>query len=74
VLVEPNNPQRLAEGIIQLLEDPAKRRGLGEAARMRIVRSYSREIWRENVLNLYARVTPAAGSYLNNLHPGCVGM
>lgn len=73
VLVEPNNPQGLAEGIIQLLEDPVKRRRLGEAARMRIVRNYSREIWRENVLNLYARVTPAAGSYLNKLHAGCVG-
>ncbi len=41
VLVEPNNPESIAKGIIKLIENPKLRKELGEKARKRAMKNFS---------------------------------
>jgi len=61
LLVEPAASD-LAEGLRKLVRDPDLRKRLGEAARLRGARSYSREQHRERVLAFYSQVCLAAGA------------
>jgi len=59
LLVEPTVSE-VAEGLRALVGDPALRRRLGEAARLRSKRSYSRAQYRERVLAFYSKVSANA--------------
>jgi glycosyltransferase involved in cell wall biosynthesis len=64
LLVSPHQPQELAEALIALLASPEKCTQLGQIARERVRRYYSRETWRKSLLDLYAQITPKAKPYL----------
>jgi glycosyltransferase involved in cell wall biosynthesis len=64
MLVPPHQPQELAAALIALLVSPETRARLGHLARERMRRFYSRETWRQSLLNLYAQITPKAKPYL----------
>ncbi|MCX6078470.1 MAG: glycosyltransferase [Chloroflexi bacterium] len=64
LLVAPHQPQALAAAIISLLNSEELRKKLGNSARERIQRSYSRETWRKSLLTLYSEITPEAKPYL----------
>jgi glycosyltransferase involved in cell wall biosynthesis len=49
-------PERLAEALISLLADPARRQGMGEAARQAAMRDYTASAWMDRLLALYASV------------------
>ncbi|MGQ9732758.1 MAG: glycosyltransferase family 4 protein, partial [Candidatus Zipacnadales bacterium] len=42
-IVPPHDPQRLAEAVIKLLENPAQAAAMGRAARQQVVQRYSLE-------------------------------
>ncbi len=67
LLVPPANPQELSAAMSSLLASSELRRSLGMAAREHIQRNYSRDIWRKNLLTLYAQVVPDASEYLATL-------
>ena len=53
IVIEPNNPEKLAESILMLYEDENLRSKLGKNARKRVVENYN---WEKNVsqmINLY---------------------
>lgn len=61
-IVPPGEPGPLAESILSLLRDPAKRRAMGEAARERVVsRGFTLERFIENIEMLYAKCLKAKG-------------
>ena len=64
MLVPPHQPQELASALIDLLASPEKRTALGQSARERVQRYYSRETWCRSLLDLYAQITPKAIPYL----------
>lgn len=64
MLVPPHQPQELASAMIALLASPEKCAQLGQVARERMCRYYSRETWRKSLLDLYAQITPKAKPYL----------
>lgn len=53
LIVPPQNPALLAEGLRSLLDDPARMRVLGEAARQHVNRHYSVSAWVDQHLALY---------------------
>lgn len=65
ILVEPREPQFLAEAIVRVLRDAGLRRRLGEAARARAVSRFSQErvnqLWMAEYESLVAAAAPRGG-------------
>lgn len=57
-LVEPNNPDELAEKVSMLLEDEALRNRMGAAGRHRAVEHFDRELLAQQLLDLYGELAP----------------
>jgi glycosyltransferase involved in cell wall biosynthesis len=57
ILVEPDNPEALAAGILDLWRDPEKRMELGARGAENVRRHYSAAVMAERVLSIYNRVT-----------------
>ncbi len=53
VLVEPNDPQALADAIIDLAQDATKREQLGQAAREHALTHYSSDVVAKRILQVY---------------------
>jgi glycosyltransferase involved in cell wall biosynthesis len=53
VLVEPNDPQTLANAIVDLAQDAAKREQLGQAAREHALAHYSSDVVAKRILEVY---------------------
>jgi rhamnosyl/mannosyltransferase len=53
LIVPPRDPAALAAAISQLLGDPALRRRLGEAARARVMREFTADVYAANVAEVY---------------------
>lgn len=53
ILVEPGNPQALADGIIDLLSDPQKAEAMGDNARLRMAEHFSAEKMVDKIDALY---------------------
>ena len=51
LLVEPNNPERLAEAISQILNDPNIAKQIGEYGRKYVVENFSHEVVVKNITN-----------------------
>jgi len=56
ILVEPNNPDKLVESIIDLLQDRQKRELLGRAGRAMVARKYTIEQHAELMESLYKQI------------------
>lgn len=52
VIVDPHDVQAVADAIIELLNDPAKRRKMGEAARQRVLAEFTHKKLGENLVNV----------------------
>lgn len=61
VLVEPENPNALAEGLRELLSDPWKRRALGERGYAGVRAHYSSSGMRDRALEVYRSLLAPAG-------------
>lgn len=59
VLVEPGNPTVLAEALLQLLPDAARRMRMGVAARARVLRNHSLQAMANAYLALYRELADA---------------
>jgi glycosyltransferase involved in cell wall biosynthesis len=59
--VPPGDPVALADAIESLLGDPARRRALGEAARVRAVAEYDEKTLASRMLALYEEVLASSG-------------
>jgi len=59
ILVPPENPEALADAIVQLAQNPAQRRALGEAARLRVARLFSKEALGDKTDDYYRRMLVA---------------
>jgi glycosyltransferase involved in cell wall biosynthesis len=57
-LVEPNNPDELAEKVTLLLEDEVLRNRMGAAGRQRAVEHFDRELLAQQLLDLYRELAP----------------
>jgi glycosyltransferase involved in cell wall biosynthesis len=55
LLVEPQNPEALAEAIERLLLDPQRARAMGEAGRSAVTREYSHDRMAENMARVMAK-------------------
>lgn len=60
VIVPVGSVEQLKAAMVELLKDPGKRSVLGAAAQKHIEQDYSRDTWNSRLLDLYAKVTPAA--------------
>ena len=56
VLVDPSNPAQLANGIIELLTSPQRRRSLGQALQQRVMASHSVDAAWDLLEPLYQRI------------------
>lgn len=56
LLVEPRNPQALAQGIVEILSHPAKAWDMGRAARMFVEKNYSSARMVRSTINLYEQL------------------
>jgi glycosyltransferase involved in cell wall biosynthesis len=61
LLVPPDDPRRLAEGVIRLLEDGALARQVGAAARERVVPEFGADVMVRRLEALYERELAARG-------------
>lgn len=61
LIVPPKNPALLAEGLRSLLDDPARMRALGAAARQHVDRHYSVSAWVDQHLALYEEMIGSRG-------------
>jgi glycosyltransferase involved in cell wall biosynthesis len=64
LLVPPQQSEAIESALRSLLGSPELRRSLSRSALERVNRDYSRRVWRESMLDLYAQVAPAARSFL----------
>lgn len=62
VLVEPENPQALAEALAGVLDDPARVAALGDSGRDRLVRVFGPDRMAENVLAACQKAQKAQGA------------
>jgi glycosyltransferase involved in cell wall biosynthesis len=60
VLVEPENPEAMAQAVADLLDDPERRRALGARAAERVRARFGIEGMRESLRSVLAAVTGAA--------------
>lgn len=58
ILVPPHQPPALAAALRALLDDPARREGLGRAGRDEVSARYSHTAWFNRLLDLYQEVAP----------------
>jgi glycosyltransferase involved in cell wall biosynthesis len=56
VLVPPNDPERLAQGIVALAADPSRRAAMGERARRRVANRFSAERLVRDIDSLYTEL------------------
>jgi glycosyltransferase involved in cell wall biosynthesis len=56
VLVEPGQPKPMARALVSLLQDPQRRRSLGEQGRLRVESSYTLERQVDRLEQLYSRI------------------
>ena len=56
--VKPNDETKFAEAIAQLMNDPGKRRRMGEFGRIRVLNDLSWQVTSKNLLSAYARLFP----------------
>ena len=70
LLVEPHQPEQMASAINNLLDDPEIGTQLGMKARDRIAKDFNRARWLNQLISLYAKVTPAALPILQSLENG----
>jgi glycosyltransferase involved in cell wall biosynthesis len=61
LLVPPSDPQSLAAAIGRLLDDPARRRRLGEAGRLRVAEHFDLAAVHQAHLDLYGRALARSG-------------
>jgi glycosyltransferase involved in cell wall biosynthesis len=61
MLCEPT-AESMASGILAVLDDPARFASLGQAARARVARDYSRDAFRRKLLAAYDSIVPAVRS------------
>ncbi len=54
IVVPPRQPAQLAEAIVALLDDPARRQAMSVAARQHIAAHYSPAAWVDRLLEVYA--------------------
>jgi glycosyltransferase involved in cell wall biosynthesis len=59
-LVPPRSIQPLGEALIQLVEDPARRRACGEEGRRRFTERFRHETMTREIRDLYQRLLPSA--------------
>ena len=62
ILVEPGQPEALAEAIQWLLEHPAEAQAMGNRGRQAILQTYNWNSQAQLLLHLYRRVTFRSGS------------
>jgi glycosyltransferase involved in cell wall biosynthesis len=62
-LVPPRDPERLAEAIERVLEDPARARAMGRAAQARIAERFSIDAMVASTTALYDELVRGAGEY-----------
>jgi glycosyltransferase involved in cell wall biosynthesis len=67
LLVKPEDPNALAEKILELLRDPAKRRRFGTAARKLIQQEYSSQRMTSDYLRIYSEAIAIASNKKNQL-------
>ena len=60
ILVPPRDPPRLAQAILELLDDPGRREKLGQAGRVRMERHFSWQRCGERTAAIYADVLSGA--------------
>jgi len=65
ILVPPGQPAQLAAAICSLLTDPEKAAQLKQSAGERVATNYNPAAWRQQLLHIYAQVTPEANTYLD---------
>ena len=53
VLVPPQKPQLLADAVLELLKDPARRHTLGKAAREHALLKYAADRWFDHLMGIY---------------------
>ncbi len=61
VIVSPSNPEDLARGIIQMLDDPDMGRIMGESGRRAAMSRYRIDILTKNIVDLYQRLLKEKG-------------
>ena len=57
VLVEPGSPDAIAEGILQLLEDPEYRSRLGQAGKEAVERKFNDAVMADETIEIYRKYT-----------------
>ncbi len=63
LLVEPGNIRALADALVRLIDDPALRAHIGQGARALYSRALTMEIFRRNLLGIYARHCTKSARY-----------
>jgi glycosyltransferase involved in cell wall biosynthesis len=56
LLVEPENPKALADAVVTLLRDPARRRAMGAAGRAMVAEQYDADRCLDRMVEVYRRV------------------
>lgn len=57
IYVEPDNPEKMAEAVKELYNNPEKRDGMGRKAREYVVKEFSRQIQNEKFLDMLNQIT-----------------
>lgn len=57
VVIEPDDPQALADAVVELADDPGKCRQLGQEARAFVARHYDRSVLAQRYLELLGKVS-----------------
>ena len=57
ILVEPGSPDAIAEGILQLLEDPEYRSRLGQAGKEAVERKFNDAVMADETIEIYRKYT-----------------
>jgi len=60
LIVPPRHPQKMAEVIVNLLNDPDQQTRLGTNARAHIAENYNLDLWGDQIIDLYTDVLAAA--------------
>lgn len=63
IVVEPENPERMAEAVLRMYRDPILRKGFGERGRTYVARHYNRKIIADRFDGLLLRFVSTSESY-----------